>query len=145
MLTSLVFLDPNRFDLILCLGVVQYLDSLELLLACVRRNLAPDGVLIVSWPNERSWFRWVHYLLFPRSRGNADFRSEEFVGMMSEQGLELLTFEGHSCAFPWVPDPMARLNLWLERGLSAFRSTPLKSWIEEHLAFSHIAAFRWRV
>jgi 2-polyprenyl-3-methyl-5-hydroxy-6-metoxy-1,4-benzoquinol methylase len=55
------------FDAILCLGVLEYVDDLELRNAVnnLRRTLRPDGILIISLLNKSSPYWWWTVHLYP--------------------------------------------------------------------------------
>jgi hypothetical protein len=46
-------LQPGRFDVITCFGLLEHVAQPERVLACLERLLAPDGLLIVSTPDAR--------------------------------------------------------------------------------------------
>lgn len=50
---------PQKFDLILCSSVMEYLDDVNGTLQTISGLLNPGGILIVSIPNRRSFFRKV--------------------------------------------------------------------------------------
>lgn len=54
----LVFMD-NEFDLIVCSGVIQYLENLELFITELKRILKPDGRIILATINNDCWLRRI--------------------------------------------------------------------------------------
>ncbi len=49
----------RQFDAVYSLGVLEYVDRVEELLAGLANAVAPSGVLVLSVPNRRSWLRLI--------------------------------------------------------------------------------------
>jgi len=52
----------GSFDIVLSLGVIEYISAYEGAVREFRRVLRPGGTLILSIPNRSSWFRRLHKL-----------------------------------------------------------------------------------
>ena len=86
----------RRFDVILCSSVLEYLDDLPEALAIIAEMLRPDGTLIFSMPNQRSWYRSVEKMLHrltgrPRYFGlvKTQLGTEEIQSLLQHLGLRL--------------------------------------------------------
>ncbi len=98
----------NEFQLVLSLGVLEYIQEFRKALEEVRRTLDDNGVVILSIPNKSSIFRQLRRLevaiarplktVFARIRGNEPPRTyfhqqwtvKEFEHVLSELGFKIL-------------------------------------------------------
>ncbi len=136
------FTPGQPFDLVLCLGVVQYVDDARPFLAALSRCVRPGGHLILSWPNRDSLFRRAHYRLYNVSQTQNDHSRGDIEAVLAELGFSRQAGRGHSFALPAVPLPFSPLNLMVNGLLeSVFRLTGNR-WIEDRLGYSHIALYR---
>lgn len=62
-------LATGAFDIALCVGVLQYLPSIEVALAELARVVAPGGHVIVTFPNARSPLNGLHRAAIAVARG----------------------------------------------------------------------------
>ena len=89
--------DIGRFDLILCSSVLEYVDDLWGSIQRMNELLAPGGVLLLSLPNARSWYRKLERSIFrvigrPRYFGYVRHLAE-FVSMrrgLCARGLDVV-------------------------------------------------------
>jgi SAM-dependent methyltransferase len=51
-------LETDRYDAIVCSSVIEYVPDAEALMRTLHRSLRQDGVLLISYANTRSLWRW---------------------------------------------------------------------------------------
>lgn len=98
--TDLALLADRQWPLVTCIGVLDYYaDPLPLLrlLAC---HLAPEGRLVVTYPNALSPLGWL-YTLGSRLRFPIQPHTARFARQMADQAGLQTSFIGY--AFPAVP------------------------------------------
>lgn len=54
----------HRADIVLCSSVLEYVDELDSAVAVLASLMHPEGTLIVSMPNSRSYYRHAERLMF---------------------------------------------------------------------------------
>lgn len=52
--------EDGAFDLVICMSVLEHFEQLEKPLKELKRVLAPQGLLIVGYPSETLFFRFLH-------------------------------------------------------------------------------------
>jgi len=87
--TAFDFNEP--FDAIVAGDIIEHLDRPGSMLECARRNLAPDGRLVLSTPNVWCWFFTVQSL-----RGNVHCNTEHTCWYDSRTLTQLLNRKGFS-------------------------------------------------
>lgn len=133
-LEQLPFPDDS-FDVILALGVLEYLPQLDAGLAEIARVAKPGAVIVVSMLNPQSLYRsWERYILRPLvafrtllygSRVESWpaprlYRQKAVTGMMQACQLETVDaiyFDVNVCVRPFgsrYPNQAAAFNRWLE-------------------------------
>ena len=100
-LDRLPFAD-GAFDAALCVGVLQYLPSLEFAFAELARVVAPGGAVVLTFPNTRSPLNVLHGMAISGARGVRALA--ERVGLVSSVDASRLTFR------PDIP------NQWFSAG-----------------------------
>lgn len=88
-LDRLPFADGS-FDVALCVGVLQYLPSLEFAFAELARVVAPGGVVVLTFPNTRSPLNMLHRLAISGARASRAIA--ERLGLVSAVDASRLTF-----------------------------------------------------
>jgi SAM-dependent methyltransferase len=88
-LDRLPFADGS-FDAALCVGVLQYLPSLDFALAELARVTAPGGSVIVTFPNARSPLNMLHRAAIALARGA--LASATRLGLAARPDPSRLTF-----------------------------------------------------
>jgi ubiquinone/menaquinone biosynthesis C-methylase UbiE len=146
------------FDAALCVGVLQYLPSLEFALAELARVVAPGGHVIVTFPNARSPFSALHRAAVGVARGtlaaarsvglagapdpsrltfrqdipNRWFSAEQIADRARPAGLRVDDVKYHLLQFPFaVPGLGFALSAWNRRVLGRAPRGPLAVWGRE--------------
>jgi len=139
--TELAF--PDRFfEVILCVGVVEYIPQLELALAELARCLKPSGHLVIAGPNRKSLlsaidraaaaavnFFFRPLLVRRRGRGfleypyfHRSFAPEEFARQIEAVGFKLCSRRFTNFRSRILRGPLQgiadRAGLWLEKSLA---------------------------
>ncbi len=68
---ELPFINPQNFahkDVVLCSSVLEYIIDYQKVIEQFREILNPSGVLIISMPNQESWYRKVEKYIFKLTR-----------------------------------------------------------------------------
>lgn len=97
----------GQFDLITCVEVIEHVADPAIFVKALAKRLAPDGLLVLSTPNQTSWSRLVMITvgegLGRIPKGTHDF--DKFIGpermklLLSDAGLKCLDVEG----IAWSP------------------------------------------
>jgi ubiquinone/menaquinone biosynthesis C-methylase UbiE len=88
-LDRLPFADGS-FDVALCVGVLQYLPSLEFAFAELARVIAPRGVVVLTFPNMRSPLNVLHRIAIGGARRARAIAGR--IGLASAPDSSRLTF-----------------------------------------------------
>jgi 2-polyprenyl-6-hydroxyphenyl methylase/3-demethylubiquinone-9 3-methyltransferase len=97
----------GRFDLITCMEVVEHVADPALFTGALAKRLAPDGLLILSTPNQTSWSRLMMITLGEGlgriPKGTHDFDKfippDRMKRLFADAGLRCLDIEG----IAWSP------------------------------------------
>jgi 2-polyprenyl-6-hydroxyphenyl methylase/3-demethylubiquinone-9 3-methyltransferase len=97
----------GQFDLITCMEVIEHVASPAAFVGALAKRLAPDGLLLLSTPNQTSWSRLMMITvgegLGQIPRGTHDFDKfippERMKILLSDAGLKCLDVEG----IAWSP------------------------------------------
>jgi 2-polyprenyl-6-hydroxyphenyl methylase / 3-demethylubiquinone-9 3-methyltransferase len=97
----------GRFDLITCMEVIEHVADAALFVRALANRLAPDGLLVLSTPNQTSWSRLMIIILGEGlgriPKGTHDFDKfvtpERMKVLLAEAGLKCLDVEG----IAWSP------------------------------------------
>ncbi len=110
---------PDRFDIILCLGLIAHTGRLQELLADIFTCLRPGGVLIVQSSLTDHLGVWITTLYarspFRRMRHKVRaFSREEIVGAAAAAGFEFAEMRRYGFCLPFGDRILGRLNHRLE-------------------------------
>jgi ubiquinone/menaquinone biosynthesis C-methylase UbiE len=129
-------LGDEEFDLVNCIGVIEYLPEAERCLSEIRRVLRPGGTAVVSVPNARSLWRLAECCYGPvlrRLRRLTGRRADQqgmdsfprtlytrrrIVGLVASAGLEVDRVRFYNYRLPLVgvwPALSLAVSRWLER------------------------------
>jgi 2-polyprenyl-6-hydroxyphenyl methylase/3-demethylubiquinone-9 3-methyltransferase len=97
----------GRFDLVTCMEVVEHVAEPAAFLEALAKRLAPDGLLVLSTPNQTSWSRLMIITvgegLGQIPKGTHDFDKfippERMKLLLADAGLKCLDVEG----IAWSP------------------------------------------
>lgn len=112
-------LPPAHFDVVLCLGMLEYVADESAAIAALARVLKPGGVMIVSGQNAWSPYNAWHRFIYSRITGRQaaaivhEFHTEdEYRRLLTRQGLsveDIVYFD-----FDLVPPPFNRRMVGLQ-------------------------------
>lgn len=133
----------ESFDVVLCVGVVEYLEDDGEAIREMARVLKPGGVAIITLPNRRSpfvtWNRLVYkplVRLLQRIRGRTpppevthrEYTESAYGRLLGQNGLRAIDIVYYN--FKLVPSPLDRLlprwTIWTSSGLEFLRAGPLR-------------------
>lgn len=97
----------GQFDLITCMEVIEHVAEPAVFLEALATRLGPDGLLILSTPNQTSWSRLMMIVIGEGTgripRGTHDFdrflTPERMKALLEDAGLRCLDVEG----IAWSP------------------------------------------
>ena len=97
----------GQFDLVTCMEVIEHVAEPAAFVGALAKRLAPDGLLILSTPNQTSWSRLMMITLGEGlgqiPKGTHDFDKfippEEMKLLLADAGLKCLDVEG----IAWSP------------------------------------------
>lgn len=147
----------GSFDVALCVGVLQYLPSLDLALRELARVVAPGGKIILTFPNEESPLNRLHQaavqiarrlgalrrlasvgapdpsrLTFREDIPNRWLSAGEVEGIAGGAGLTIDALVYHVLQFPFtIPGLGFATGFWNRRVRGRFPRGPLASWGRE--------------
>jgi 2-polyprenyl-3-methyl-5-hydroxy-6-metoxy-1,4-benzoquinol methylase len=117
-----VFLENYQFDTIISSSVIEYIEQDTLLLEQIYSLLKPQGITIISFPNNNSIYRKIEKLIFKMTGKPAYYKfvkrlyDEELI----TQKLNLMGFEREEVLFyPSQNMVLKMLNLILPKPLTA--------------------------
>jgi 2-polyprenyl-3-methyl-5-hydroxy-6-metoxy-1,4-benzoquinol methylase len=116
------FLESNQFDTIISSSVIEYIEQDTLLLQQIYYLLKPKGIIIISFPNERSIYRKTERLFFKMTGKPAYYKFVKrlYVEELITQKLNLMGFEQEEVKYyPNRNIVLKTLNLILPKPLTA--------------------------
>ena len=87
------FQSEEKFDLVICVGVLAHVPSIERLIIKIGSLLKDDGHLVLQYTEGNSLFGWINYKFMRRSRGGYEVNetSQSYLEpLLKEQNLKLL-------------------------------------------------------
>ena len=89
-------LDKNSYDLIICVGVLAYVDELQSFISKLASHLEPEGTIIIEWTDEKHFIRRIqspYHRLRAASYGQmvrlAERSSAEIINQFKTLGFEI--------------------------------------------------------
>jgi 2-polyprenyl-6-hydroxyphenyl methylase/3-demethylubiquinone-9 3-methyltransferase len=97
----------SRFDLITCMEVIEHVADPATFVAALAKRLAPNGLLVLSTPNQTSWSRLMMIVIgegtgqIPKGTHDYDkfITPERMKALLADAGLTCLDVEG----IAWSP------------------------------------------
>jgi 2-polyprenyl-6-hydroxyphenyl methylase/3-demethylubiquinone-9 3-methyltransferase len=97
----------GQFDLITCMEVIEHVADPAAFVAALAKRLAPDGLLVLSTPNQTSWSRLMMIVIgegtgrIPKGTHDYDkfITPERMKVLLADAGLNCLDVEG----IAWSP------------------------------------------
>ena len=118
----------KHFDLITCISVIEWMDEDRNALLEIKRVLKPNGIAIMSVPNQTSWLRkaetWV-------------FKSKKLLSVFFNFRTGYLAFQKHQY------DPRKFDALCREANLKTIDSTYYVTPFSKFSFFRKLSRFRW--
>ena len=137
-------LEPG-YDLIIALGVIQYVRDYARFLEIVTRLLAPGGYLVLSFPNANSVFRQIHYMNRIGEVNQIDHSAAEICNLLEQHGLDSIRLNAHSSGLPNSGRFSSRFWLAVSFILDALKGVPGFKVISDRLGYSYLGLFRKRL
>ena len=134
-------LEPG-YDLIIALGVIQYVTDHPRFLEIVAGLLTPGGHLVVSFPNVNSVFRNVYYARSGAAGRQRDHSAADVCGRLERSGLTRIQLSPHSSGLPGTGRLSAPLWLAATFVLDGLYGLPGFKAVADHLAYSYLGLFR---
>jgi len=132
----------TKYDLIICLGVIQYVGDFRRLLDTLTNVVESGGHLILSFPNRNSWFRRAYYRRYGNADRQNDYAKADICGYLEQQGFTTLGLKAHSSALPGTGRFFAPLSLTTTFFLDNSYSIPGFGAMADRIAYSYIGLFR---
>jgi 2-polyprenyl-3-methyl-5-hydroxy-6-metoxy-1,4-benzoquinol methylase len=117
-----IFLESHQFDVIISSSVIEYIEQDILLLEQIHYLLKPQGISIISFPNNNSIYRKIERFIFKMTGKPAYYKfvkrlyDEELI----TQKLNLMGFEQEEIRYyPSRNMVLKMLNLFLPKPLTA--------------------------
>jgi 2-polyprenyl-3-methyl-5-hydroxy-6-metoxy-1,4-benzoquinol methylase len=102
----------QRFDVILCMDILEHLKDPARALKLLKPYLNPEGIIIVTLPNVANWWlrfrllrgRWDYHTLGICDRSHLRFYTLKTArDLLAEAGLAITTFDVTPGAGAWAP------------------------------------------
>ncbi|NQV83359.1 MAG: class I SAM-dependent methyltransferase [Rhodospirillales bacterium] len=130
------------YDVVICLGVIQYVSDHRRFLDAVVERVADNGYLVLSFPNKNSLFRQMHYLGGGTAGKQKDHLKDEICGLLEERGFIAERLRAHSSALPGTSRLLAPFNLLATFALDGWYSVIGDGALADRLAYSYLGLFR---
>lgn len=130
------------YDLIIGLGVIQYVQDHHKFIDALTGLLANGGHLVLSFPNRSSLFRKIYYARSSADGQQIDHDKDEICLALAEQGIAPVRVFAHSATYPGGGRFSA--PLWLAAGfmLDGILRLPGLGQVADRLANSYLGWFR---
>lgn len=133
----------NSYDLVVALGVIQYVADHRRFLDAVADLLRKGGHLVLSFPNRRSLFRKLHYAQTGADLigQQIDHDKDEMIDELRRRGLSAVCLAAHSSALPdggRLAAPLWLASTFIFDGLYAL---PAFGSLANWLAYSYLGVF----
>lgn len=132
----------TKYDLIICLGVIQYVADFRRLLDTLTNAVESGGHLILSFPNRNSLFRSLYYRRYGNANRQNDYAKADVCGYLEQQGFTVLGLKAHSSALPGTGRFFAPLSLATTIFFDNLYSIPGLGAMADRIAYSYIGLFR---
>ena len=93
------FQSEEKFDLVICVGVLAHVPSIEQLIVKIRSLLKHDGYLVLQFTESNSLFGWFNYQFMKTSHGGYEVNktSQRYLGpLLEKQQLRVLDKKTYS-------------------------------------------------
>ena len=121
--------DEQKFDIILCIGVISHIDDAEELIQRIRFLLKPDGQALIQFSDiDHFWYRAKRRFGKPDNYGYSlnKFNQSGFYKLVDQFGLRLKKKKGYFWQYPIMDRLKPEFQL---RILNAFRDKALFSFL----------------
>lgn len=109
-LTALHF-EEGKFDLVLCIGVIQLIEQYRAVIAELARVTKPGGTLLIETLHRRSWQRKVLRLFEKTKKFDRMYAMDELKKVLIEHGFEHIEFLKIYHPFSYVSKGSAEWNV----------------------------------
>ena len=138
------FVPSHQYDLVLALGVIQYVNQDEAFIDKLAELCRAGGHLILSAPNEASLFRIWYYRKKGFTSGTApqvDKNIPKLVRNLENAGFVETRHRYHSCALPDCGRKFNGINMAVNRVITLLSRLCPRA-VMERLAYSYIGLFK---
>src|SRR5439155_2471813 len=132
---------PARFDMVLCLDLLEHVHKRDLVLTEIRRVLRPSGVLLLAVPNRATaWKRRLERAGLPAYSDpdhKVEYTLDELRDELGRNGFTIRQLHPSVCDMPFVGliDIVGGLSLPLYRRLTRLRTRLARRYPEENAGF----------
>lgn len=129
------------YDLVLCLGVIQYVSEYPRLLDKLAGSLRTGGHLVLSFPNRKSFFRHICYARQNNAGLQMDHEETEIIGYLRKLDLSVVDLRPHSSWVPGTGRLSSLIGLPVTFAVDGLYALPGSASWASRLAYSYFGVF----